>query len=169
MSSIFLKQSVNVIYDFDYQQQPIYNIYDIILKQQIYVIHFDKYIHAQTRCNKNTRFQLDSSGSSANFMSNLVGCPIGLQVALCLCHPYHFWFRPSLSVPFEIIPAWRWSFFFTKKEGTARLPTTSAGFFWVLFVREARYIVWVGTKKVPGGQSILSLWDSLPLVSSEQW
>ena len=56
--------------------------------------------------------------------------------------------HPSMEVEF---------FFLTKKEGTARLPTTSAGFFWVLFVREARYIVWVGTKKVPGGQTILSL------------
>ena len=92
-------------------------------------------------------------------MSNLVGCPIGLQVALCLCHPYHFWFRPSLSVPFEIIPAWRWSFFFTKKEGTARLPTTSAGFFWVLFVREARYILFGWEQKSACLSEILSLFS----------
>ena len=69
-----------------------------------------------TRCNKKTHvLKLDSSGSSYNFMSNSSWLwQIVWQVALCLCHPYHFWVRPSLSVllsnssldPFGSKPRW---------------------------------------------------------------
>lgn len=131
-----------------------------------------------TRCNKKTHvLKLDSSGSSYNFMSNSVWLwQIVWQVALCLCHPYHFWFRPDLSVvpsvelmgpsdPFGSKPRWGkeirqhgggWFFIYShQKAFPAMAKRLLLRFFWVLFWsflwREGRYIVWVGNKKVPGG------------------